>query len=392
MSHVDPVRAAAEPSSTEALDPWLGRVIAGEFELVQRLGAGVQGTVYRALQQPFDRPVAVKLLTGEKAADPQYRLRFLREARALELLHHPAIVRLLRFGTIRDEGVETGGLFIAEELVEGTSLEQVIDAQGPLHPARALRIALQVLDALAVAHRHGVVHRDIKPAHILLRRDPRGEERVTLIDFGLARRENGFDDDDEDLTDAGWMLGSPLYMAPEPLAEVLVGPAADQYSLGIVLYEMLTGQPPFSGSLESVLLSHAVDNPPALPAAVLHGDVLDGVLQRALAKDPAGRYADPAAMSAALEQALALIERADDTLVDPPGADFTAWLAAREGATAAEPGDEDDDEDTPLDGSFAARARTLPPPSRSARWLLTATGAGVGMSVASAAAAASAWL
>ncbi len=381
MRHSDP--AVAAPNAAETVDPWIGRTIAGEFDLVERLGAGVQGTVYRAEQRPSGRSVAVKLLTGPNAHDMQHRMRFLREVRALELLDHPSIVGLLRYGTLRDEGPESGGLYIVEELVEGTSLERVIDTEGALAPARALDIARQVLDALAVAHRHGVVHRDIKPAHILLRRDGFGHEQVTLIDFGLARREDGFDDDDEDLTQAGWMLGSPLYMAPEPLAELPVGPAADQYSLGVVLFEMLAGHAPFRGTLETVLLGHAVDPVPRLPLEVDPTGELSAVITRAMAKSPSSRFADPRAMSAALAELTGLFGGEDDTLIDPPSAELLARFAEHEAERARDGGD----------GTGSVR-RSRAPGERSrrrSRWLLSASAVAASLAVGSAAAAASPW-
>jgi len=263
-----------------------GRI--GSLELEEEIGRGGMGRVFRARHVRLDRAVAVKFLAGEAASSPEAQARFAREARALGLLDHPNIVR------VHDFGDEEGERFLVMELVEGRSLAQVL----PLPPAEAVRVALQVCDALAYAHARGVVHRDIKPANILLD----GEGRVKVTDFGIARivRQDGPRDT---LTASHVVVGTPEYMAPEALAGAPPDPRMDVYAVGALLHEMVTGRPPVAG------------------APVLTG-ALGVVVRRAVALEPSRRYTSAQALG------LELRRLADGSLEASLPPDEALWLRA----------------------------------------------------------------
>lgn len=310
-------------------DPFLGRTVADEFVLVALLGVGAQGRVYRALQKPFDRPVAVKIFTGEAIATDEARVRAFREAQALGALTDPGIPRLVRFGHLTVDGQLADGYYLALELLEGRSLRTVLEEEGTIAPRRALEITRGILSVMAEMQRHGIAHRDIKPSHVLLTTDAFGRERVSLIDFGIARREGGFEYEGgvELPSEQGRLMGSPAYIAPEPLmddAEV-TGPAGDQYSLGVMLFEMLTGFLPFDGSLQEVLLAHVMDRLPALGERIDPTGHIDGLLAQATAKWAKDRFVDPVAMDAAVAEAIAALDEAARAQT-PRAADFEATM------------------------------------------------------------------
>lgn len=309
----EPTRAPIAPNAAPT-DPWIGRTLSDEFEIVERIGAGKQGAVYRALQRPFGRPVALKILRGRAFGSPRARACFLQEAQVLGLLTDAGIVRMMRFGYAAADAGLPGGLYIVQELVEGRSLRQVLRDEGPLDPERAVDITLQVLGALADAHRHGVVHRDLKPPHVLLTRDARGVERVKLIDFGLAHRVARAEAEDDPIP-SGWVAGSPRYMAPEPLRGAPVGPSVDQYAVGAMLYEMLTGEPPFDGEINTVLRAQVSRPVPTLPLEVDPIGTLDSIVRRAMAKVPEARFLDVTEMATELEAALEDLGAESATLV-----------------------------------------------------------------------------
>ncbi|HEU4488041.1 MAG TPA: protein kinase, partial [Actinomycetota bacterium] len=246
------------------------------YRLEQRLASGGMGTVYEATDERLQRRVAVKLLKEELADDPLFVERFRREARAVAALSHPNIA------SVFDYGADGGRDFIVMELLEGTDLAEVLQA-GPLEPGRAAEIAAQACDALAHAHSAGIVHRDVKPANIILV----ASGTVKVTDFGIARALG-----DTTLTATGSVLGTAHYLAPEQASGSGAGAAVDQYAMGVMLYEMLTGEVPFSGdSPIGVAMRHVSDEVPApsskapeVPAA------LDEVVLTATAKDPSDRY------------------------------------------------------------------------------------------------------
>ncbi|MFC9894432.1 protein kinase [Nocardia sp. NPDC127579] len=258
----------------------------GPYELRALLGKGGMGEVYEAYDTVKDRVVAVKLLPEELAKDPVYQVRFRRESQAAARLAEPHII------PIHDWGVIDGVLFIDMRLVPGTDLRSLLRAQGPMDPARAIGLVEQIAAALDAAHADGLVHRDVKPANILVTE----ADFAYLADFGIAHTEG-----DSAVTQVGMAVGSYVYMAPERFDAGQVTGRADIYSLACVLHECLTGATPFPQASMSVLVrSHLTETPPR--ASVARPGVppaLDDVIARAMAKDPADRYPTAAAFAQA---------------------------------------------------------------------------------------------
>jgi serine/threonine-protein kinase len=263
------------------------------YRIERILGRGGMGVVYLAHQIVLDRMVALKLLVPELAEDESFRARFLRESKLAASLDHPNIVPVF------DAGEVEGRLYIAMRYVEGTDLSRLLDEEAPIEPQRAMALLAPIVDALDAAHAKGLVHRDVKPSNILV--DHAG--RPYLADFGLSKglSEQGLVEESH--------FGATLdYVAPEQIEQRPVGPAADQYALGCVLYECVTGKPPFhSGNPMGVLWSHVSDPPPSARAA--NGalpEALDGVFAKVLAKEPSDRYATCREFAADAEDALSL--------------------------------------------------------------------------------------
>ncbi len=258
------------------------------YELQDRLGAGGMARVHRAYDRTLGRTVAVKLLHEEFAGDPEIGARFLREARIFARLRHPHIVEIHDVVTL-DRGVA-----MVMELVDGTDLSRVVKGGPPMLPELAVTVLRPVADALAYAHREGIVHRDVKPANILLGRDG----RVKLSDFGIAKV-----NEETQLTRTGDFLGTPTYIAPEQARGELTGPAADQYALGAVLYEAVCARPPFVGPTAMAVLTQILigkyPDPRTLNPAV--DDTLASIVMRMLQSDPAARFPDMAAVLSALD-------------------------------------------------------------------------------------------
>jgi len=267
-----------------APDPLLGRTVAdGRYEVLERLGAGGMGTVYRVRQHPLERMAVLKLIHRAMASDATAVARFEREMRVTAAIEHPHTVRVYDFGQI------DGQPFLAMEYLAGRSLRQELDRAGALAVPRAAAIGVQVAKALGAAHRAGVVHRDLKPDNIMLV-DGYGErDFVKVLDFGIARsldQAAGF------RTSAGAIIGTPAYMSPEQASSVPLDARSDLYSLGVMLYEMLSGAPPFVGeSITALLFAHASVAPPPLPADVARPPALEAAIFRLLSKDPAMRPA-----------------------------------------------------------------------------------------------------
>ncbi len=259
----------------ETADPLLGTELAGRFRLLEPLGRGGMGRVYLADQIAMKRRVAVKVIRAETLSEVGHRMdlvrRFHREALAASRLHHPNTVRIFDYGSTDD-----GLLFIAMELLIGPTLSKVLRTENRLAPRRAAHIAAQVCKSLSEAHQVGIVHRDLKPDNIILT-DVAGEEDfVKVLDFGIAKV--ALPGSDSGLTHSGMVMGTPAYMAPEQGRASDVGPAADIYSLGVILYHCLTGQQLFPGETPlEILMKHAQDPvppmvvdgfPPDLPPAL----------------------------------------------------------------------------------------------------------------------------
>jgi serine/threonine-protein kinase len=285
----------------------VGELIADRYELEELVGSGGMSSVFKARDQLLERHVALKILHEHFGHDSEYVERFRREARAVAQLSHPNIV------TVIDRGEADGRQFIVFEYVEGENLKDLIDRTGPLPIRRALELAIEVAGGLAFAHDHGIVHRDVKPQNVLLNGD--GGAKVT--DFGIARTL----DVERGVTQTGTVLGTSNYISPEQAGSKPVGPFTDVYALGVVLYELLTGEVPFPGeTFVAVAMRHINDQPPSLvekrPDAPLR---LVAAVDRALAKEPADRFPSMDAFADELRACLHELDTPDAarTLITP---------------------------------------------------------------------------
>jgi serine/threonine-protein kinase len=305
-------------------------VLAGRYELLDVLGRGGMGVVYRATDRVLARPVAIKVLPVERAEDPSLVARFEREALAAAALSHPNVV------AVYDSGCDEDTRFIVMECVPGENLAQLLRRRGPLPPREAVNIGAQVAAAMAAAHRAGLIHRDIKPANVMAD----GNGRVKVLDFGIVRSLAG-----TTLTQTANVIGSAPYLAPEVAQGRPADERSDVYSLGCVLYEMLTGRPPFSGELPAAVM-HQHNTAAPRPPRELNPDVppaLAGLVLAMLAKRPSQRPGD-----AELAQALGPLT-ADGN--GAPRAGVRAPLTAPTGVTA------------PLLAPTAAEAPLVAPPA-----------------------------
>jgi serine/threonine-protein kinase len=258
-------------------DPLVGRTLEGRFEVLQPLGKGGMGTVYRALQLSVDREVAVKVVHPRLASDRQAAKRFLREARLASRLNQPSVVHVIDFGQTED-----GVLYLVMELLRGRTLQSELGGDRRFSVRRALTIGLQLCDALEAAHAQGIVHRDLKPGNVVVLDDPPGRDLIKVLDFGLAKSLAG---DTSQVTNTDAILGTPLYMSPEQVQGKPSDQRADLYSLGCMLFELLTGAPPFlDESVNVVMARHLGESPPPLPPHV--PPRLRTLIEQLLAKDP----------------------------------------------------------------------------------------------------------
>jgi serine/threonine protein kinase len=297
----DGLRLGVAPA--DEVDPNLGTTLCGQFHLAEAIGSGAVGTVYRAWQSGTERMVAVKLMHPELARDRALRNRFVREARCAARLQHPNVVG------VHMVGETDGGLpYIVMELVSGPTLEEVLMHAGTLAPGRAVRIARQIASALAEAHTAGVVHRDLKPANIVIVQRRRAEQ-VKLLDFGVAKlvgcaSASDWEEETTQITREGAIFGTPQYLAPEQAQGGAIDGRADLYALGVLLYQMLSGRPPFSGTAVSVMMAHIIHPPEPLTALAPHvAPRLAAVVMRCLDKDRAARFASADDLASALRAA-----------------------------------------------------------------------------------------
>jgi eukaryotic-like serine/threonine-protein kinase len=257
----------------------VGEVIAGRYEIEELVDHGGMSSVYRGRDRLLERTVALKVLHAHFVDDPEHVERFRREARAAARLSHPNIV------TVIDRGSSEGRQFIVFEYVDGENLKQLLERHGQLSVEQVVTLGIEIADALAFAHARDLVHRDVKPQNVLI--DSSGSAKVT--DFGIARSL----EPERGVTQTGTVLGTSNYLSPEQAAGAAVTPASDVYSLGVVLYELLTGDVPFRGdSLVVVAMKHVTESPPSLRAA--RPDVPDrlaNAVERALRKDVSERFA-----------------------------------------------------------------------------------------------------
>jgi eukaryotic-like serine/threonine-protein kinase len=266
-----------------------GTVVDGRYTIERRLGSGGMADVYCAQDTQLGRQIALKVLHRRFARDREFVERFRREASAAAGLQHPNVVGVF------DRGEYDGTYYIAMEYLPGRTLKDVIREEAPLAQERVIALGIQILRAAGFAHRRGVIHRDFKPQNVIVSAD----DRLKVTDFGIARAGSS------EMTETGSIMGTAQYLSPEQAQGQRVGAASDLYSIGIVLYEMLTGRVPFQGeSAVSIALKHVSEEPP--PLRRLRPDVhprLEQAVGRALLKDPAQRYASADEFIAALEQA-----------------------------------------------------------------------------------------
>jgi serine/threonine-protein kinase len=264
-------------------DPLIGMTIAGRYQIEEVLGQGGMATVYAARHRLVDRPCAVKVMNPQFARNDVIRERFRREAKAAQKLAHPNIIEIFDQGETPD-----GYVYLVMELLRGETLADLLE-HGKVPLDRGLPIMIQIARALARAHDLEVIHRDLKPENIFLARGPNGTDQVKLLDFGIARSMQ-----DSRLTGAGEVFGTPQYMAPERITSIEAGPAADLYSLGVIIYEMLTGTFPFDATdITTYFIKHLKEEPvspkkhdPSIP------DALERLVMECLAKDAKDRPVD----------------------------------------------------------------------------------------------------
>jgi tRNA A-37 threonylcarbamoyl transferase component Bud32/cytochrome c-type biogenesis protein CcmH/NrfG len=295
-----PTQAASPPDAQHAADPYTGRVVGERYRLLDRIGEGGMGLVYRAEHTLMKKTVAVKLLHGELGQVEEMVRRFEREAQSASRLSHPNIISVTDFGR-----AATGELYLVMEYLPGRSLADAIQEARYLPIERALQIARQILSALAHAHAHGVVHRDLKPPNVMLTRaaDGSGAEVVKILDFGVAKMTRDLAPG-EHLTQTAMVFGTPSYMSPEQATGQEADHRSDLYSCGVILYEMLTGRKPFvANDLVKILAMQVTTPPPSFAAAapeVRLPAALEAAVMRALEKDRERRYPDAAAFGQAL--------------------------------------------------------------------------------------------
>jgi serine/threonine-protein kinase len=294
-------RLVAHEAATRAADLASGAGRIGPYHLEREIGRGSMGIVYRARRAGTGPPVAVKLLNPSIAYDPAMSARFVREGRAAALVNDPGVIGVSDFGSLPD-----GRAFLVMEWVEGCTLEEALGEGGTLPPAEAVRIVLRILTALEAAHVRGVVHRDLKPSNVFVTHGG----QVKIADFGAALVDDPLRGSK---TEAGLILGTPAYMAPEQALALPTDARADLYAVGGILFRVLSGAPPFRGAaLLEVLRMQIEDAAPAVTSP--HGplpEVVTGCVARALAKRPDDRFRNAAEMRAVLELALVLLGGAE---------------------------------------------------------------------------------
>ncbi len=290
---------AAEPRPASSLEP--GSVIAERYRIEALLGEGGMSVVYRVEHVHMRKPFALKVLHRDWAATADAFARFEREAIATSRITDPHVATATDFGRLPD-----GSCFLVLEYMDGQTLRSALK-RGALEPARALHIARGIVAGMCAAHAQGVVHRDLKPENIMLILRDGDPDFVKVLDFGIARvaGPGGRKDKSNELTKLGAIMGTPSYMSPEQAVGERVDGRADQYALGVILYEMLAGQCPFRGDSGAVLRRHVLEKPPPLPASVVeqHGR-LAAIVDRLLAKAPEGRFATAADVQRALDECL----------------------------------------------------------------------------------------
>jgi serine/threonine-protein kinase len=278
-------------------DPLIGALFAGRFRIEAPLGTGGMATVYLARHEILRRPVALKLLRAKLLADLKIMSRFQREARAASLIEHPHLTQIYDFGSDED-----GTPYLAMEYAEGPSLAEALAEAGPLPPGRALDVLAQIAEALQAVHEAGVVHRDLKPTNVVLTVGPDDNpDHVKVLDFGMAKIFGP--EETTSLSTMGFTYGTPKYMSPEQISGEALDHRSDQYSLGVIAYELLTGEVPFDGKMVEVMEAHLKQQPEPPSEVADREDIsaeLDDLVLRCLAKRAEERYLNAAHLLEAL--------------------------------------------------------------------------------------------
>jgi tRNA A-37 threonylcarbamoyl transferase component Bud32 len=279
-------------------DPFVGKVIDGRYEIQQRVGEGGMGVVYKSRQISIDRVIALKMLNQQMANDPTWVQRFYNEAKACSRLQHPNTIRMFDFGQTSD-----GRLFMTMEFLDGVSLRDAL-AKGPLAPQRVVKILIQCCASLAEAHSIGIIHRDIKPDNVFLLNMAGSPDFVKLLDFSVAKLLEG----DRMKTQAGVVFGTPQYMSPEQGRGLPLDARSDLYALGILAFEMLTGNVPFhDDNPMTVIQMHLQGQIPPMPDSIPYS--VQAIVRRALEKDAGRRYQSSGEMMQHCQQVFAEVSQ-----------------------------------------------------------------------------------
>jgi serine/threonine protein kinase, bacterial len=268
-------------------DPLVGTLLDGRYRVATKIATGGTSTVYRGLDTRLDRPVALKVMESRYAGDQQFLSRFQLEARTVARLKDPGLV------AVYDQGSDDRHPFLVMELIEGGTLRELLSERGPMPPHAVAAVLRPVLGGLAAAHRAGLVHRDVKPENVLIS----DEGDLKIVDFGLVRAVAA-----AGITSASVILGTAAYLSPEQVRDGNASPRSDVYATGILTYELLTGQTPFTGDSALAIAYQRLDTDVPAPSATIDGvpEQFDELVGRATARDPADRYADAQEMGAEL--------------------------------------------------------------------------------------------
>lgn len=340
----------------EPVDEYIGTTIAGRYLVEELIGRGGMARVYRARHQIIGRDVALKFLEPRLSKDARQRKRFLGEARAANQISHEHIIDITDYGE-----TESGAVYMVMEYLDGRTVGDEI-AEGPMEPRRALKIVEKVAQGLARAHELGVIHRDVKPDNICLIERGRERDYVKLLDFGIARIEQ-----DMRITAAGTLIGTPEYIAPEQVRSSTATASTDMYSLGCVLYEMLTGQLPFEGGTSLLLVQH-LNDPAPIPSDI-EEDIppeVDALVHKMMAKQPEHRHRDAYHLVEDLQRLIELLPSKKVPAEVPTRPDPPADTSGERRAVATE----DDTWQRAL-AMFSALVREAHPRSDAPQWLST---------------------
>lgn len=316
---VKPVRPSGLPPEMDSIpapagDPMIGKLVDDKYLIEALLGEGGMGHVYRARHMLMGKMFAIKLIHAELAHVDEIAKRFQREARSSSLLTHPNCISVTDFGEFGDP--PNRQLFLAMELLEGEELDQLLNREKSIPPQKTVAIVSQVLKGLGHAHEQGVIHRDLKPENIFLTLQETGDELVKILDFGIAKMADGTGESDN-LTKTGVVFGTPKYLSPEQALGDKIDHRSDLYAVGVILFEMLTGQPPFVGKTAmDVMSAHLTVPPPKITDFGPFPKELQNIILKAMAKKPDDRFSDAGEFLAALE-AVRVKDTSEVTVVLP---------------------------------------------------------------------------